>query len=178
VALTGSGIAELVNAAGTTLGTLILDECKGISAQTNNPAKDFATIDALGKAILKSATPRTSDYEVKNKLPNDRGGLCRLSLSRCFSSQEEVQNRVSHKSSILAQEEIMGQFLLEAMGPKANEATSASTTATTTISTLRELDLTDCWFVTSSDVKALRKRFLGLHTIHLNGTRAHPAIVS
>ena len=30
----------------------------------------------------------------------------------------------------------------------------------------------------ASDVKALRKRFLGLHTIHLNGTRAHPAIVS
>lgn len=174
-ALTGTCIAQIMSLANETLEELTLDGCKGLSVQSNNAAKDFSHMDAFAKAVLKCAT-----RERKPGIQNGGRGLRRLSLSRCFSNQSLLQRNDSKK----LHEEMLGSYLLESLGPKPKKVKgsksmlqhdnqrSYTTTTTTTSSTLLELDLTDCWFVTSSDIASLRKRCPILNVIHLEGTRA------
>jgi F-box-like len=173
-ALTGTCIAQIMMLANETLEELTLDGCKGLSAQSNNAAHDFSHMDAFAQAVLKCTT-----RERKPGIPNCGRGLRRLSLSRCFANQSLLQKNESKK----IHEETLGSFLLESLGPKPKKLKGCQTlpqrdnqhsctTTTNTGFTLLELDLTDCWFVTSSDIASLRKRCPILNVIHLEGTRA------
>jgi hypothetical protein len=161
--LTGAGLGEFITAAGPNLEELILDGCKGISAKSSNAAKDFANCDAFAKAILKCTTCKVASNQScdnQGECSNSRG-LLRLSLSRCFSNQTQLQKN----ANLQMHEETLGNFVLEAIGkkPKAKKQSKASVgppcTTTTTASitgTLQELDLTDCWFVTPTDIASVK----------------------
>ena len=174
--ISSTGIAELITSAEFTLEELILDGCKGISAQTKNPAIDFTKMDSLTRAIVKCTTrTHNNHHQQQNQTlpsqPLDGRGLRRLSLARCFSSQPEFQQQRSQLK--LQHEETLGSYLLEAMGPKQKKKSASSMIdKVKPITTLCELDLSHCWFVSKSNVAALQKRCPGLHTIKLEGTRA------
>lgn len=173
--LTGTCLSEIITAA--SLEELVLDRCTGLSTKSSDPAKDFASCDALAKAILKCTTRTINNHSNRDSAKEVGRGLRRLSLSRCFSNQSKLHRN----SSLQMHEETLGRFLLEAIGPpkpkkKKKQASSTSSsscnTTTTAIATLHELDLTDCWFVTSADIASLEKRCPGLDRFRLKGTRA------
>ena len=172
--ISSTGIADLITSAESTLEELVLDGCKGISAQTKNPASDFVKMDSLTRAIVKCTTRSHNNQQqpqLSSSQPPGGRGLRRLSLARCFSSQIELQQQ--HSQSKLQHEETLGSYLLEAMGPKQKKksfyTTSEKPSSTTT---LCELDLSHCWFVSTSNVVALQRSCPGLHTIKMEGTRA------
>lgn len=173
-ALTGTGLGELIKAVAPTLEELVLDGCKGISSKSFNAARDFANCDALAKAIL-NCTTRKANKKVWDEKSEHGRGLRRLSLSCSFSNKAQLQKN----KNLQMHEETLGNFLLEAIGqqPKTKKKPKAtaglpSCCSSTTVGTLEELDLTNCWFVTSADITSLRKRCPRLHRIHFAGTRA------
>ena len=84
-----------------------------------------------------------------------------INISRCFSSEVEAGS----SSHILKSDEERGQVFLDAVCKSVSRRT------------LRELDLSWCWFVTAVEVANVRKACPGLQRMHLIGTRCNQVVV-
>ncbi|CAB9502045.1 LRR [Seminavis robusta] len=172
--LSGTCIANTIAPAQGRLEELTLKDCKGLSVQSANVAKDLASIDTLAKAISSLTVRETNEKDAAGGK-----GLRRLSLAGCFSNQCLLQRNNNKKMH----EETIGSILLESLGPQTTKKGGKATkqhdnllSCSTASTTLVELDLTGCWFVTPSHVASLRERCPRLHKIHLDGTRAMQAM--
>lgn len=82
-------------------------------------------------------------------------GLRQVNLARCFASRRMVEQN----PDMLAAEESCGRTLLSGI----MESTSKST--------LTELDVSGCWFVSQDDASKLRKECSSLKSLRMQGTR-------
>jgi hypothetical protein len=133
-----AAIANILSAA-INLVEMDLESCKGVGSLSNKTG----TI-ALGRALLKHGSG------------GGKGGLRRLSLARCFSSEKDSG---SFTTMEFAKETKRGSVLLKALCKSPSSQT------------LEHIDMSGCWFVTASDEAMLRLHCKRLVTLRLGGTR-------
>jgi hypothetical protein len=133
-----AAIANILSAA-INLVEMDLESCKGVGSLSNKTG----TI-ALGRALLKHGSG------------GGKGGLRRLSLARCFSSEKDSG---SFTTKEFVRETKRGSVLLKALCKSPSSQT------------LEHIDMSGCWFVTASDEAMLRLHCKRLVTLRLGGTR-------
>jgi hypothetical protein len=132
-----AAIANILSAA-IDLVEFDLETCKGAGYLSNKTG----TI-ALGRALLQHG--------------GGKGGLRRLSLARCFSSEKDSS---SFTTKEFVKETKRGSVLLKALCKSPSSQT------------LEHIDMSGCWFVTASDEAMLRLYCKRLVTLRLGGTRS------